>query len=223
MKYLFDTELDTVEKIEISTAYLLSLSLLFVMVRAAFYQQWTLLFISIITLFLFYLPELIAKRLRIHLPVEMQFVIVLFIYAALFLGETKNYYVTIWWWDLLMHSLSGIGFGFVGFIILYTLYTYQRVEASPILISVFSFCFAVAIGVLWEIFEFTMDNLFGLNMQKSGLLDTMSDLIIDSIGAFLVSVSGFVYMKKWKVQIFSRLIRKFIEKNPRLFNSELKP
>ena len=87
----------------------------------------------------------------------------------------------------------------------------------------FSFCFAVAIGVLWEIFEFTMDNLFGLNMQKSGLLDTMSDLIIDSIGAFLVSVSGFVYMKKWTVQIFSRLIRKFIEKNPRLFNSELKP
>jgi len=223
MKYLFDSELDIVEKIEISVAYALSISLLFVIIRAIFYQQWTLLFISTTTLCLFYLPVMVAKRLRIHLPVEMEFVIVVFIYGALFLGEIQNYYLTIWWWDLFIHTFSGIGFGFMGFIILYTLYTHQRVKASPTLISLFSFCFAVAIGAMWEIFEYAMDNIFGLNMQKSGLVDTMWDLIINSFGAFITSLSGFFYIKRGKAQLFSRLVRKFIEKNPQLFEPEHNP
>ncbi|MBW2053481.1 MAG: hypothetical protein JRI85_14765 [Deltaproteobacteria bacterium] len=220
MKLFFGKQLDIVEKIEISVAYLLSLSLVFVILRALFYQQWTLLFISTITLLLFYLPVFIARRLRIHLPVEMEFVIVLFIYAALFLGEIGNYYVTFWWWDLLMHTFSGVGFGFMGFIILYTLYTYQRVETSPTLIALFSFCFAVAIGAVWEIFEFSMDNVWGLNMQKSGLVDTMTDLIINSIGAFLTSLTGFLYIRGERNQLFARLIRKFIEKNPQFFRPD---
>jgi len=223
MIYIFDKHLDVVEKIESSMAYILTFSLIFVIIRAFSHRQWTVLFISTITLSLFYLPAVMAKRFRIHLPIEMQFVIVLFIYASLFLGEIKHYYIKFWWWDVLLHTVSGIGFGFAGFIILYTLYTHQRVKASPLLISVFSFCFAVAIGTVWEIYEFSMDSIFGLNMQKSGLVDTMWDLIVDSVGALFTSVSGFMYIKGGKTHILSRLLRRFMEKNPRIFRSSLNP
>src|SRR3546814_16435775 len=58
----------------------------------------------------------------------------------------------------------------------------------PSFLAVFAFCFSQAIGALWEIFEFTMDQVFGLTMQKpmlgdpSGLTDTMWDLIVNAIG-----------------------------------------
>jgi hypothetical protein len=44
--------------------------------------------------------------------------------------------------------------------------------------------FAVAVGAVWEIFDFSMDEPFGTDMQKamfgdpSGLTDTMWDLIV---------------------------------------------
>lgn len=217
MKFLRAKDLDLAEKIEIILSYILTLSLLFVITMALFNQQWTVLFISALTLFLFFLPAMLEKRFRIHLPVEIQFVIVLFIYAALFLGEIKHYYTIFWWWDVILHAGSSIGFGFAGFIILYILTTRQKVRASPFLIAMFSFCFALAIGALWEIFEFLMDGSFALNMQKSGLVDTMWDLIVDSGGALFTAGIGYIYIRGGNPRIFSRLLRKFIESNPKLF------
>ena len=83
-------------------------------------------------------------------------------------------------------------------------------DISPLLVAVFSFSFAVTIGVFWEIAEFSLDVLLGTANQKwnlsddavligkpyqgSGLRDTMSDLIVDSIGAFITStVTYFLY------------------------------
>jgi hypothetical protein len=48
--------------------------------------------------------------------------------------------------------------------------------------------------VLWEIFEFAGDQLFGMNMQKEGLTDTMWDLIVDTLGAFVAAVFGYFYL-----------------------------
>ncbi len=81
------------------------------------------------------------------------------------------------------------------------------------------FCFAVASGAIWEIFEFLMDQFFGLNMQKSGLMDTMTDLIMDSLGAFLASAFGYIYLinKKSKLTVS---INSFIKSNPSLFKKK---
>ena len=88
----------------------------------------------------------------------------------------------------------------------------------------FAFIFAVAVGAIWEIFEFSMDSIFGLRMQKSmlgddsGLTDTMWDLIVDTIGAFLISVLGWWYMHSDADSFIEVLIRKFIARNPQLFD-----
>ena len=40
------------------------------------------------------------------------------------------------------------------------------VQLSPFFVALFAFCFAVSIGALWEIYEFSFDGILGLNMQK---------------------------------------------------------
>ncbi|MBN1539799.1 MAG: hypothetical protein JW939_06615, partial [Candidatus Thermoplasmatota archaeon] len=74
--------------------------------------------------------------------------------------------------------------------------------------------FAVTLGVLWEIFEFGVDQLFGWNMQRSGLKDTMTDLIVDVLGALSVSIAGYLYMKG-NLQVFARIEKGFIKANQR--------
>ena len=84
--------------------------------------------------------------------------------------------------------------------------------------------FAVGIGALWEIFEFSMDSHFNLDMQKemlgdpSGLTDTMWDLIVDTLGALVIAILGYGYVKTAKNESFlERWIKAFVENNPRLF------
>ena len=43
------------------------------------------------------------------------------------------------------------------------------VSMSPAFVALFTFCFALALDVLWEIYEFTVDALFQTNMQKYAL------------------------------------------------------
>ncbi|MBU4536467.1 hypothetical protein KJ603_00305 [Patescibacteria group bacterium] len=91
---------------------------------------------------------------------------------------------------------------------------------SPIFVSIFAFSFAIALGVIWEIFEFSVDNVFGVNMQKSGLVDTMKDLTLDVIGAFFISFLGYFYLKYKKNNFVSKLINKFLKQNHKYLNSK---
>ena len=120
-----------------------------------------------------------------------------------------------------MHMISAISLGFIGFMIIYSLYSRNEIKASYHLVGMFTFCFALALGVLWEMLEFALDSLWKINMQKSGLIDTMSDLIIDSIGALVASVLGYLYVRFNKGPIFNRFITDFVKKNPQLFKKTL--
>ena len=118
-----------------------------------------------------------------------------------------------------MHTTSGILLGIVGFVLVYNLNKEKRVQLKMNMgfVALFAFVFAVTIGSMWEIFEFAMDSFFGLNMQKSGLTDTMSDLIVDALGALFISIVGYLYIKDKKSLLFERLVHRFVEKNPGLF------
>ena len=60
-----------------------------------------------------------------------------------------------------------------------------------------------------------MDQLFGLNMQKSGLVDTMWDLIIDTAGAVVMSLLGWWYLQTREIDSFlERWIQKYLAANP---------
>lgn len=176
-------------------------------------------------LLLTFLPTVLARRVQVHVPIEFELLAIAFVFAALFLGETRDYYGRFWWWDLALHATSGGLLGILGVLLVYILNETPRIDVrmKPGFVAFFAFCFAVAGGAVWEIFEFGMDEFFGMNMQKpmlgdpSGLTDTMWDLVVDTIGALVVSVVAYYYMKRRTESFVGRWIHRFVEANPRLF------
>ncbi len=192
---------------------LLALFLLDALIQA----NWPLAFVSLATLMLSLAPVVVARWAEVVVPPSFITAIVIFIGATLFLGEVFDFYNRFWWWDLVMHGGSAIGFGLIGFVLVFMMFQGDRYAAPPIAVAFFAFCFAMAIGALWEILEFAMDQTFGLNMQKSGLMDTMADLIMNLLGALIGAGSGYAYLKGRGRGGLGGLIEDFIRRNPRLF------
>lgn len=138
------------------------------------------------------LPYALGRRFHVPLPPQMELLAVLFVYASLGLGEVHGYYERFWWWDALLHTGSGMLLGIFGFLLVHVMNEHERIamHLKPGFVALFAFMFAVGLGALWEIFEFAADSAFGLNMQKSGLVDTMWDLIVDTVGALVISLLG---------------------------------
>lgn len=167
-----------------------------------------------------FFPYFMDRQFRVRIPVEFEVAAVVFIFMSLFLGEVQGFYARFWWWDLVLHTGSAFLIGLTGFLLVFVMNSNPRVNMhlTPKFIALFAFMFAMGIGCLWEIFEFAMDSLFGMNMQKSGLVDTMWDLIVNTIGALTISVLGYGYLKTDAIDSFlEHMIAKFIRYNPRLF------
>ena len=174
----------------------------------------------------FFLPSIIAKKANIVIPGNMYYVFVLFLYCAIFLGEVRNYYHTVPHWDTILHLFSGGMLGALGFSVINILnkeHLYD-LNLSPVFIAFFAFCFALTLGVFWEIYEFSFDGLLDMNMQKfatmdgtllvgrEALVDTMKDLIVDSIGGACVAIIGYFSLKTRKKDFVDKIL---IEKNKR--------
>lgn len=175
----------------------------------------------ILAVIAFFLPNIISKKTKIVIPSNMYIVYVLFLYAAVFLGEVRNYYYRVPHWDTILHACSGAMLGTLGFSFVNILNKHEKVhvELSPIFVALFAFGFAITLGVIWEIYEFSFDGLLGLNMQKIALedgtklvgrvalADTMEDLIVDFIGTFTMCTIGYISLKYKKGWIEKLLIK----------------
>ena len=155
---------------------------------------WPAVFVTLAALALTVLPGLLAGRVGLRLPPSFLAAIGVFVLATLYLGEVQDFYNRFWWWDLALHFGSAMGFGILGFLLVFMLFQGDRYAAPPWALGVLSFCLAMTVGALWEIFEYAMDTLFGFNMMKSGLPDTMGDLMVDAVGAALAALAGVVYL-----------------------------
>jgi hypothetical protein len=204
----------SLEKVFTYSSYLIKIMLVSVIIFDIINAKYSQLFITSLTLVLLLIPSLFRRKYDVVIPLEIEILIAIFIFGTLFLGEIHNYYEIYEYWDVYLHTLSGILLGLLGFVIVYSIIeTNTSNSLTPFFVSLFTFSFAVMIGVIWEIFEFFMDMFFGLNMQKSGLVDTMTDLIVDSLGALLVAVTSYFYMKKVnKFGVIYTMIDKIVNK-----------
>lgn len=188
-------------------------------------KQWINAFLVMAIMAVTLSPAVLGRRFGVHIPPEFQLLAVLFVFAALFLGEFRSYYARIWWWDIALHTSSGLLMGILGFLLVYVLNENERIDLHmrPRFVAFFAFLFAVAVGALWEIFEFSMDQLIGTNMQKpmlgdpSGLTDTIWDMIVNTLGALAISALGWWYMKRSERSFIEVWISRFVERNPRMF------
>lgn len=178
----------------------------------------------VLGIFAFMVPSFITKRFKIYIPSNMYMFYIIFLYGAIFLGEVRNFYYTVPHWDTILHAFSGAMIGALGFSFVSILNRREwrniHIKLTPFFVAVFSFCFAITLGVMWEIYEFTFDGILEINMQKFALedgtslvgrlalMDTMKDLIVDAIGALVMAFIGYISLKYDKGWIEKFLIYK---------------
>ncbi len=227
----------TSRRIEIGTALTLIATLLFSIVYIVVHMirassgttdgnpppdargDYTLMLVQcILGLLVMFLPSVLERRLSVRIPNSMHILFYLFLFCAIYLGEVRSFYYRVPHWDTILHAFSGCMLGALGFLLVRFLNESERVKLSlsPFFVALFAFCFALSVGALWEIYEYTFDGILGLNMQKfrtatghelvghAALSDTMKDLIVDCLSALAIAVVGYLSLRGKRLLSFVR-------------------
>jgi hypothetical protein len=178
-------------------------------------HQGSLLYHSLMTLAASFVPDLIRKTTKLYITVEFRFMYLIFILMAQFFGEILDFFMKIVWWDKLLHVYSGFIITIIGYIIVHKAADDKNngKKLTGAFTSLFAFSFSMMFGAMWEIFEYLMDASFGLNMQKSGLVDTMEDLIVCFGSSAVLCIFYIHELKNSKNSLIQRIIDNFIIKN----------
>lgn len=161
---------------------------------AVVYRQPSRLLLASVTVILILLPELLQRLLHCRIC-NAVYLFALFYAIGPMLGHCYNFYFRIPYWDKLLHVIGGIMFVILG------QYLFSVVCADTrkrLACGIFALCFSIAISVLWEFFEFGMDQLFGMDMQSDSVITSITSYILvptavdpETIGGITsVSVNG---------------------------------
>lgn len=129
-----------------------------------------------------------GKSFITRIPAYLQTELNIFICFGCVIGTSVNNFTDFQYIDLPEHLFAGFLSATFGFI-LSDMMQGEKKKIKPAVQGLFALGFGIAMMVGWEFYEFTMDRLYGFNMQhaqiptKDGLVDTMIDLILGSIGA----------------------------------------
>ncbi len=159
---------------------LLRVLIILCMIREFFHGNIQNVMLCVLSLVLFLLPNFIEKKFKIDLPSTLEIIIFLFIFAAEILGEINNFYGNFPGWDTLLHTLNGFLCASIGFSLVYLLNeNSDSFKLSPIFVVLVSFCFSMTVGVVWEFFEYGMDNIFHTDMQKDWYISELRTVTLD--------------------------------------------
>ena len=163
----------------------LTLIVVFSVIRQFFLGNYHNMFLGILTLILFMVPQFLDKKLSVTIPVGLETVILIFIFSAEILGEINAFYVKIPIWDSILHTTNGFLMAAIGFALIDLFNRSEKfsIKMSPYFVAFFAFCFSMTVGVLWEFFEFSMDQFFGLDMQKDWIVTAINSVKLNPTGA----------------------------------------
>lgn len=182
---------------------------------------------ALVLLVLTFLPLVLEKAFKVDIPSIMEIIFLVFSVLSFLLGEIGDFYIKFKWWDSMLHAMSGVLLGCVGFVLLNFFNkndNFKSFHLGPGFAALFVLCFTITCGTLWEVIEFIADTINGTNMQRfqdnitgegfigrAALFDTMKDLILDSIGGVFIAIIGYLDIKfdrglvnKLKVEIVSK-------------------
>lgn len=146
----------------------------------------------------------------IEVPPLSQTMLNIIIFAGIPFGSYLGLFDKLWFYDIIMHLLSGVVCAVFGYDFAFILQR-KKGQCSIILAAMFGLMFAMSIACGWEIYEFLMDYLHGTNLQLSskgpetamfdmskyrneygylGLFDTMTDMIYNTTGGII----GMIFM-----------------------------
>ena len=134
--------------------------------------------------------------------------------AALILGEMAGFYTRLPWWDVALHLVAAAALAMLGMALCLLVTAGGRPRTAVWLLAVLAFSFAMMVGAMWELLEFAIDHFFGTNAQRSGLPDTMGDVIANLVGATYGAVAAHGYLSHGRRWPLSGLLAQFCALNP---------
>lgn len=164
--------------------FILRLLVIVVMILQIFNKNYENVFLCILTLLLLVIPSFVQVTMKIELPTTLEIIILVFIFAAEILGEIREFYIVFPFWDTVLHTLNGFLAAAIGFSMVDLLNRSERMvfKLSPLFTAIVAFCFSMTIGVIWEFFEFGMDQILGFDMQKDTIIHTIRSVMLDPAG-----------------------------------------
>ena len=168
----------------------------------AFSHRILFVFICLVCMSLVFVFELVF---RVRLPLFFEIMIMGFAFMSTALSTTYGFYALIPEWDSIVHTVSGMVFSAMGLCLAHLIFR-DRLEGKhqALVFILFAFLIALAVGYLWEIFEYTADAVIENNLQcyrngivkdlgngtyivnslrGTGLIDTLTDMIVNCAGA----------------------------------------
>lgn len=128
-------------------------------------------------------------RGKINISDNLEFMYLLFIVSAYFLGSIINLYDKIDCYDTIMHTLSGVFEAYIAVNLIN-----KKNNKLQDIIFILGFVSILSLG--WEIFEYISNIILKTDPQKvklTGINDTMKDLIVALLGGISVII---FYRKK---------------------------
>jgi len=165
--------------------FIIRILVIAMMVLQLFNRNYENVFLCVLTLLLLVVPGLIQVNFKIELPSTLEIIILLFIFSAEILGEISSFYIRFPLWDTILHTLNGFLAAAIGFSLVDILNRHEKLEfeLSPAFMAIVAFCFSMTIGVVWEFFEYGMDMLFHLDMQKDTVIHMINSVMLDPVGS----------------------------------------
>lgn len=146
------------------------------------------------------------------MPASLQTLLTFGVFCASFGGKFLNFYYDVVWWDSALHFLGGGAAVFVGYEFACAFMKRDRKEASLPLVLFAALGFSFFGSTLWELFEFSFDQVAGMMSGYPGdaqhwsyalaegtakiktmfdpivaerwpIMDTMGDMVLNTVGA----------------------------------------
>ena len=134
---------------------------------------------------------IVNKKVNKLLDNSIYINLVIFIMVSSLLGSCFKFY-SINNYDDFLHLYSGILSCNVAYLIIRYFNNEENIKmVNKVFVMIFLFMFTMGVASLWEIMEFSLDNILGTHTQIGGLEDTMIDMVDALIGA-IISIPYFI-------------------------------
>lgn len=134
---------------------------------------------------------IVNKKVNKLLDNSIYINLVIFIMVSSLLGSCFKFY-SINHYDDFLHLYSGILSCNVAYLIIRYFNNEENIKmVNKVFVMIFLFMFTMGVASLWEIMEFSLDNILGTHTQIGGLEDTIIDMVDALIGA-IISIPYFI-------------------------------
>lgn len=151
-----------------------------------------------------------------EVPPLSQTALNIIIFIGIVIGSYLGFFDKFSWFDEVMHFSSGVVCAVFGYDFAVIIQR-KKGKCAITLAAMFGLMFALTIAVGWEFYEFLMDTLHGTNLQLArageetamfdlskyrgeygylGLVDTMTDMMMNAIGGVAGMIFMIIYRKK---------------------------